>query len=155
MDAGMSWLSNNGLTLVRPHAAGTLIVLGDTHCIVDAIGPHCIVAEGVGERDLRDYSSVTGADVGVAAPAGPVDARDVRWNDIRLHRIRRSFMLFDPEPTESRDVVDLATAPAALPVGEAAAAVYHGSRYVYSDHILQTTPATLDAEKARAKAKTC
>jgi hypothetical protein len=118
--------------------AGTLDASTMTNASMDAIGPHCIVAEGVGERDMRDYSSVTGVvGVGAAAAAQPVAARAVRWNDIWLHRIRRSIMLCDFRPEESRDVVDLATAPAALPFGNAAA-VYKGSRYVYSDHILQT-----------------
>jgi hypothetical protein len=91
--------------------AGTLGARTTVEDSINTMVPRCIVAEGVGERGMKDsdwYRSVVDDD----ADAQPVAARDVRWNDIRLHRIRRSIMLFDFRADESRDVVDLAIAPA-------------------------------------------
>jgi hypothetical protein len=89
------------------------VLYRSTTSTVDAIGPHCIVAEGVGEHDI----------------AGCQPDDDVRRSDTRLHRIRRSIMLFDAAWHDVvRCDVDLATAQAPLPFGDVAAPYPTGSR---------------------------
>jgi hypothetical protein len=130
------------------HAA-TLGASTMTNAIMSAIGPRCIMAEGIGERDVKDSEhyrdAISAADVGATNAARRVPGRDVMRNDIRLHRIRRSLMLFDFRREEPLDVVDLATAPAALPFGDAAA-VYDGSRFMYSEHVAKTLRNTNESE---------
>jgi hypothetical protein len=106
------------------YVAHTATLPASTTSTVDAIGPYCIVAEGVGERD--------------AAGCQPDD--DVGRSDTRLHRIRRSIMLFDAAWHDKvRRDVDLATAQAPLPFGDVAAPYPTGSRLLCTDKIAAAT----------------
>ncbi|CUG89769.1 Hypothetical protein, putative, partial [Bodo saltans] len=69
--------------------------------MVSAIGENCIVAEGIGEPTLIDPWNKRIFD--------PRIDEDTKWNDIRLHRIRRSMMLFEFRKDECADVEDLAS----------------------------------------------
>ncbi|CUE72133.1 Hypothetical protein, putative [Bodo saltans] len=66
-----------------------------------AIGENCIVAEGIGEPTLIDPWDKMDFD--------PCIDEDTKWNDVRLHRIRRSMMLFDFRKDQCADVEDLAS----------------------------------------------
>ncbi|CUG89767.1 Hypothetical protein, putative [Bodo saltans] len=69
--------------------------------MVSAIGENCIVAEGIGEPTLIDPWNKRIFD--------PRIDEDTKWNDIRLHRIRRSMMLFELRKDECADVEVIAS----------------------------------------------
>ncbi|CUG06306.1 Hypothetical protein, putative [Bodo saltans] len=93
---------------------------------LNAIGPHCILAEGIGEHSLKLPALLLteAPPVADAAPnhggtmlsdnSHPVDGAslDEQRTVDRLHRVRRSIMLFDFRQEDPTSAVDLAVAPA-------------------------------------------
>ncbi|CUG74193.1 Hypothetical protein, putative [Bodo saltans] len=77
---------------------------------LNAIGPHCIMAEGIGEHSLdTPYRVFDGP-----TPKPTTERhQDIVLNDKRLHSARRSIMLFEFRQKAPTDVVGLAVVGAA------------------------------------------
>ncbi|CUE67992.1 Hypothetical protein, putative [Bodo saltans] len=74
---------------------------------LNAIGPHCIMAEGIGEYSLNTLP----LHLGTASP-------DAQYTTNRLHRVRKSIMLFESRQKAPTKVVDLAVTSAPLAANE-------------------------------------
>ncbi|CUG91481.1 Hypothetical protein, putative [Bodo saltans] len=95
-----------------------------TRAKFDAIGSGCIMAEGIGEREISKF-------------VGSNATKKEFYNAQRLHRIRRNMMLFELRPEEPKDVVVVAIAPQQRapendvpPTGK-----YRGSHYRFTNDL--------------------